>query len=187
MKHGFLTKGILPLMIACCVITAGSLAQTRFQNSLSLSAGAYAASGFGTNPYVGLRYNYFLPGGQYFVEASFGYGSLKSEVLETVSRAQLFDSNDLFSYEFIFAYDPSPIGYLPYFLGGVAGLNQGGQTSFAGVLGLGKRMPLGGSFGSSQFGFRYDVRDHIFSQRLDNAEPFLAHNLVFTIGLLFYF
>ena len=187
MKSRIQARYVLPLMIFFGVFMSNAHAQGRFQNSLSLSGGAYAASGFGTNPYVGVRYNYFLPGGQYFVEASFGFSSLQSDVLETVSRSQLFDSNDLFSYEFVFAYDPTPIGYLPYMLGGVAGLNQGGQTSFAGVLGLGKRMPLGTFLGSNQIGFRYDVRDQIFSQRLNNAEPFLAHNMVFTLGLQFYF
>jgi len=170
-----------------CMFGSWAHAQGRYQNSIALSAGAYAASGFGTNPYVAGRYSYYLPGGRYFVEASIGLSSLKSDVLDAVSRSQMFASDDLYTYEFVFAYDPTPTGYLPYFLGGVAGINQGGQTSFAGVLGLGKRIPLGASGGSNQLGFRYDIRDQLFSQRLSNAEPFLAHNIVFSLGLQLYF
>lgn len=174
------------LLLLLPAINSEAGAQSRYQNSLTLSAGIYATEGFGTNPYGGVRYTYFLPGWQYFVEASVGVSSLKSAVLETISRSQLFDSQTQYSYEFVFAYDATPTGYLPYILGGVAGLNQGGQTKFAGVIGLGKRIPFG-SLGSSQLGFRYDIRDQIYSQQISNAEPFLAHNLTFTVGLQWYF
>jgi hypothetical protein len=55
------------------------------------------------------------------------------------------------------------------------------------VVGLGKRIPLYGMFGSNQLGVRYDIRDQIFSQTINNAEPFLSHNLAFTVGMQFYF
>lgn len=161
--------------------------QLRYQSSLSLSAGAYAASGFGTNHYLGARYNYFFFKGRYFVEAAIGFSSLKSEVLKSISKSQIFESERLYSYEFVFAYDPSPSGYFPYVVGGVAGINQSGQTTFAGVIGLGKRIPLAGFLGTDQLGLRYDVRDQIFSQKINNADEFTAHNIVFSLGMQFYF
>jgi hypothetical protein len=123
-----------------------------------------------------------------FVEGAIGFSSLKSDVLNTISKSQVFPSEQLYTYEFALAYDPNPSGYFPYILGGVAGINQGGVTSFAGVIGLGKRMPFGSSFfGSNQLGWRYDIRDQIFSQHINSAEPFLSHNIQFTLGLQFYF
>jgi len=175
------TLGVLP------GVGQNAHAQLRYESSLSLSAGAYAASGFGTNQFFGVRYNYFFFGGRYFVEGSLGFGSLRSKVLENVSKSQVFTSERLYAYEFVFAYDAFPSGYLPFFAFGVAGLNQGGQTSFAGVLGLGKRIPLAGFLGTNQLGVRYDIRDQIFSQTINNSDPFIAHNLVFTFGLQFYF
>ena len=162
-------------------------AQLRYENSLSLSAGAYAASGFGTNHFVGVRYNYFFLGGRYFVEGSLGFGSLRSRVLENVAKSQVFSSERLYAYEFVFAYDAFPSGFQPFFAFGVAGLNQGGESTFAGVLGLGKRIPLAGFLGTNQLGVRYDIRDQIFSQRINDSDPYIAHNLVFTFGLQFYF
>jgi hypothetical protein len=162
-------------------------AQYRYQSSLSLSGGAYAASGIGTNHYLGVRYNYFFLGGRYFVEASLGFGSLKSRVLENVSRAQVFDTERLYSYEFVVAYDANPSGYFPFVAGGVAGINQGGRSSFAGVIGLGKRIPLPGFLGTNQLGLRYDIRDQIFSQVINNSDPFISHNIAFTVGIQLYF
>ncbi|MDH4070824.1 MAG: hypothetical protein OEV30_10415 [Ignavibacteria bacterium] len=165
----------------------GSEAHARFQNSLTLSLGMYSSSGFGTNPYVAGRYNYFLPGDRFFVEASLGFTSLKSDVLGTLARSQVFETQDLYTYEFAVAYDPSPSGYIPFVLAGVAGINQGGQNTFSGVIGLGKRIPLGYLFGSNKIGLRYDIRDQIFSQTINNAEPFISHNIQFSLGLQLYF
>jgi hypothetical protein len=186
--HKRLFIRLLPsLIVALGLLVSSAGAQGYYQNSLTLSLGAYAASRFGTNPYVGVRYNYILPDERFFVEGSLGFSSLKSDVLETISRSQVFASDDLYTYEFVFAYDAVPTGYVPYVLGGVAGINQGGQTSFAGVLGLGKRMPLANFLGSDQLALRYDIRDQVFSQRINNAEPFLAHNITFTLGLQLFF
>jgi hypothetical protein len=159
----------------------------RYESSLSLSAGVYSASGFGNNQFFGARYNYFFAGGRYFVEASLGIGSLRSQVLENVARAQVFETERLFAYEFVGAYDYNPSSYLPYFTFGVAGLSYGGQSKFAGVLGVGKRIPLPGFLGTNQLGVRYDIRDQIFSQEINGSDPFISHNLVFTFGLQFYF
>jgi opacity protein-like surface antigen len=180
----------LGILIVCVVLTyaAGTgQIQSRQENSLSVSLGAYASNGFGTNEYYGLRYNYYFLGGRSFVEGAAGFSTLKSRVLENVSKAQLFDSDRLFTYEFVLGYDINPSGYFPYIAAGVAGVNQGGQSNFAGVLGLGKRMPLPGLFGSNSFGLRYDVRDHIFSQRINNSDPFISHNIVFSLGFQVFF
>jgi hypothetical protein len=160
-------------------------AQGRFDQSLSLAAGIYAASGIGSNAMIGLRYNYYVLNGRYFVEASLGMGSLESKVISAISKASLFDSNKLLTYEFSGAFDYQPAGSIPYVLLGVAGVRQGDVTSFAGVVGLGKRIP--GLFGSSTLGFRYDVRDMIMSQRINNGDPFTVHNIVATVGLQVYF
>ena len=180
-------KVICVLLLASMIIRPSAYSQLRYESSLSLSAGAYAASGFGTNQFVGLRYNYFFLGGRYFVEGSLGIGSLKSHVLENVAKAQVFETEKLLAYEFVGAYDYNPSGYLPYFTLGVAGINQGGQSKFAGVVGVGKRIPLAGFLGTNQLGIRYDIRDHIFSQKVNDSDPFISHNLVFTFGFQFYF
>jgi hypothetical protein len=185
--HRKSTTPVSAILLICAIIATPLAAQAQFQNSVTLSLGMYSASGFGTNPFIGGRYNYFITGGQFFVEAGVGFTSLKSDVLNTISQSQVFPTEDLITYEFVLAYDPNPRGYFPYILGGVAGVNQGGQTSFAGVLGLGKRMPFGSVFGSSQLGWRYDIRDQIFAQHINNAEPFLSHNIQFTLGLQYYF
>lgn len=165
----------------------GMVAQMPFEHSVSLSAGAYAASGFGTNLYYSARYNYFIEGGKFFAEGGLGFGSLKSDVLGSVTKAQVYESERVVAYEFVGGFDPYPNGYVPYVIGGVAGLKYGGQSNFAGVIGLGKRVPLKGLFGGNQFGIRYDVRDQIFSQTIYNAAPFTTHNIVFTVGLQYYF
>jgi len=180
-------KSVSMLLLTATVIHSSARSQLRYESSLSLSGGAYAASGFGTNQFFGVRYNYFFLGGRYFVEASLGIGSLKSKVLDNVARAQVFETEKLYAYEFVGAYDYDPSGYLPYFAFGVAGINQGGQSKFAGVLGVGKRIPLVGFLGTDQLGIRYDIRDQIFSQRINDSDPFISHNLVFTFGLQFYF
>jgi hypothetical protein len=173
--------------LVCIVfLYTGTLrAQLRYDHSISVIAGAYAASGFGTNPFLGARYNYFFLAGRGFVEGALGFGSMRSRVLENVTRSQLFESERLSSYEFVIGYDPAPSTAIPYMTFGVAGINQGGQSKFAGSLGLGKRIPLTGL--GNQLGFRYDVRDQIFSQSVNNSDPFIAHNLVFTCGLQLFF
>jgi len=178
------------LLIYAVLLIAGAhaaSAQQRFDQSLGISGGMYAASGFGTNFFYCGRYNYSLLGGRYFVEASIGVGSLQSKVLEAVTKSQLFRTDRLVTYEFDFAYDASPAGNIPFFLLGVAGINQGGETSFAGVIGVGKRIPIPGLFGVNAFGFRYDVHDQIFSQRLNNGDPFIVHNINVTLGMQVYF
>jgi hypothetical protein len=162
-------------------------AQPRYEHSLSLSGGLYAASGIGTNFTYNARYDYYILGGRYFVEAGIGFGSLESKVLSTISKSKLFTSDNLLIYEFGFALDAAPAGNFPFVLFGVAGVKQGGETSFAGVIGLGKRVPLPGLFGSNSLGFRYDVRDVIFSQRLNNSDPFVTHNIAVTVGVQVYF
>jgi hypothetical protein len=117
------------------------------------------------------------------VEATLGISSLDSPVLQSVSKAQLFTSDRLVSYDFGFGYDPTPSGVIPYFTVGVAGVDEGGTTKFAGVIGLGKRIPLGASVGSDPLSFRYDLRDQIFSQKINNGDPFVSHNIVFSVGL----
>ncbi len=175
------------LLVLTTVAAIPSYAQMPYSNSISLSVGAYAASGFGTNPHYAARYNYFVSGGRFFVEGTFGLSSLRSNVLSSVTRSQLFESERLYTYEFVAGFDPFPSSYVPFMILGVAGINQGGQSTFAGVIGLGKRIPLKGAFGGNQFGFRYDVRDQIFSQRILNDEPFVSHNIAFTVGIQFYF
>jgi hypothetical protein len=176
--------------ISVCIVilcTGVSTAQIRFEHSISLSAGAYAASGFGTNPFLGARYNYFFFGGKGFVEGALGFGSLRSPVLENVTRSQLFESERLSSYEFVFGYDPAPSLAIPYMTAGVAGINQGGQSKYAASLGLGKRVPLSGLMSGNQLAFRYDIRDQIFSQSINNSDSFITHNFVFTCGLQLFF
>ena len=175
--------------LACALLFhAGEVrAQLRYDNSISLTIGAYAASGFGTNPFIGGRYNYYFLSGKGFVEGALGFGSLRSPVLENVTKSQLFETERLSSYEFVVGYDPAPSTYIPYMTIGVAGINQGGQSKFAGSIGLGKRVPLTGLFNGNQLGFRYDIRDQIFSQSVNNSDPFVAHNLVFTCGLQLFF
>jgi len=158
-------------------------AQPKSDQSLSLSGGLYAASGFGTNFYSTGRYDYFIPGGHYSVEASLGVGSLQSKVVSSVTKAQIFTSDNLVTYEFTFAYDYAPGGALPFFTFGVGGVREGQETHFAGVVGLGKRIPLPGFLGSNALGFRYDIRDQVFSQQINNSDPFVVHNIVATLGL----
>jgi hypothetical protein len=162
-------------------------AQLRYENSISLTVGAYAVSGFGTNAFYGVRYDYFFLAGKGFVEGAIGFGSLRSHVLENITRSQLFDTERLASYEFAIGYDPAPSTAIPYVTVGVAGINQGGQSKFAGSIGLGKHVPLSGLVNNNQLAFRYDMRDQIYSQSVNNSDPFIAHNLVFTCGLQLFF
>jgi hypothetical protein len=178
---------ICALLIPLVALAGGAAAQPRFEHSLSLSGGVYAASGLGTNFYYGVRYNYYVLGGRYFFEASLCTGSLESAVLKSISKSQLFASERLTTYEFGVAVDANPSGPVPFLIFGVAGINQGGETSFAGVVGFGKRVPLPGLFGVNGLGIRFDARDHIFSQRLNNSDPIIVHNIVATFGIQVYF
>jgi len=187
MKRGRISVVIAGVLMLWVFLGSSASAQFRYQNSLSLSTGAYAASGFGTNLYGGVRYGYFFYGGRYFFEASLGFSNLKSRVLENVSKTQLFETERLFAYEFVVAYDYNPSGAIPFLVFGVAGVNQGGTSVFAGVLGLGKHIPIPGFLGTNQLGIRYDIRDQIFSQTINNSDPFISHNIVFSIGVQFYF
>jgi hypothetical protein len=179
-------SGILVFVLLCA--GAGALhAQQKFDQSLSLSGGLYAASGFGTNFYTSGRYDYYILGGRYLIEGSLGVGSLQSKVISSVTKAQIFTSDNLVTYEFTFAYDNAPGGALPFFMFGVGGVREGQETHFAGIIGLGKRIPLPGFLGSNALGFRYDIRDQIFSQAINNSDPFVVHNIVATLGLQVYF
>jgi hypothetical protein len=186
MRYSRIVHGVVPVIFALLCAESGR-AQLRFEHSISVTAGAYAASGFGTNPFAGARYNYYFFGGKGFVEGALGFGSLRSRVLENVTRSQLFETEHLSSYEFVAGYDPAPSQAIPYVTLGVAGINQGGQSKYAASLGLGKRVPLSGILNGSQLAFRYDIRDQIFSQSINNSDPFIAHNFVFTCGLQLFF
>jgi hypothetical protein len=185
-----MTRKSLKRLATLCLllhVPAALPAQARPEHSLSLFGGMYAADGIGTNATFGGRYDYFILGGRYMIEASVSAGSLKSEVISSISKAQLFDSDNLLTYEFGFAYDYAPSGYVPFLFFGVAGVKQGDVTSFAFVLGLGKRIPLPGLFGTNAFGLRYDIRDQIFRQQMNNSDPFTAHNIAVTMGVQIYF
>ena len=171
------------ILAAILALSQGSSYAQREDHSLSLSPGLIAMSGFGTNPALFGAYTYSFFGGRWFVEGSFGVGSIRSHVLESISRSSLFESDRLLMYQFGAAFDYSPRGVIPHVLVGVAGVNQGGQSKFAGVVGLGKRIPLPGLFGGNSVGMRYDVRDLIFTQQVNNGEEFLAHNIVVSLGV----
>lgn len=158
-----------------------------FSNALTITNGVYAAEGFGSNYYFGARYNHFFSKWTYFVEASIGFSSLKSPVLEDLAAFQVFDSEDLTTYEFLLGYDMKPLGGFPFLVAGVAGINQGGQSKFAYVLGLGKHIPLAQFFKVKRLGLRYDIRDQIFKQQISDKGSFVSHNLVFSLGLTYYF
>lgn len=175
-------------MIGLVLLLSGSVrAGSIFTNGLTITNGVYAAEGFGSNYYFGARYNHFFSKWTYFVEASIGFSSVKSQVLEDLAALQVFDSNDLMTYEFLLGYDMKPLGGFPFLVAGVAGINQGGQSKFAYVLGLGKHIPLAQFFNVKRLGLRYDVRDQIFKQQVSDKDSFVAHNLVFTLGLTYYF
>ncbi|HUI09585.1 MAG TPA: hypothetical protein VL221_04605 [Bacteroidota bacterium] len=176
------------LLAALAAVLAGSArAQARFEQSLSISGGLYAASGFGNNFYTSARYDYFIPGTRWFIDGSLGVGSLTSNVIGSVTKAQIFTSNNLVTYEFAAAFDYAPGGAMPFLLFGVGGVREGEETHFAAVIGIGKRIPLPGLLGSNALGFRYDIRDQIFSQVINNSNPFVVHNITATLGLQIYF
>jgi hypothetical protein len=182
----------LPLLLSACFLIAlahptSVRSQSRLDNSIAITGGLYAASGIGTNFFSCGRYDYSFFGGRSFVEASVGVGSIQSNVISAISKAAVFASNNLVMYEFSFAYDATPAGAFPFLLFGVANVKEGEESHFAPVIGLGKRIPVPGLLGSNALGIRYDIRDQIFSQRVNNSDAFVAHNLVVTIGLQVYF
>lgn len=158
-----------------------------YENSFGLTNGLYAAEGFGSNYYFGLRYNHFFNKWHYIVETSIGFSSLDSPVLQDLGAFQVFDNQGLFTYEFLLGYDFKPAGSIPYVVAGVAGLNQGGQSKFAFVIGLGKHIPLAQYFKIKRFGIRYDIRDQIFKQQITDMNSFISHNLVVSLGAQYYF
>lgn len=186
-------KRISALMVLSFIILAfginpkKAVGQINYNNGFNISLGAYSTSGFGTNPYAAFRYNHYLSRGKHFAEVSFGISSIESDVLRTVANAQLFENNRLLVYEVVYGYDPKMYTSLPYFVAGLAGVNQGGQSKFAVVLGIGNRLYFETIFGSKKIGLRYDLRDHILSQRFNEKKSFIAHNLVFTINLEFFY
>ena len=187
MKHTFQRfQNYVLVMIFLMVGFGNANAQLHYDNSISISNGLYSASGFGSNHYIGFRYNHFFDDGNYFFEGAFGISSLKSKVLDSVAGFQIFDSDKLQTYEFLLAYDARPDGSVPFFLLGVAGINQGGQSQFAYLVGLGKQIRLSSFLNSNRFGLRYDIRDQIFRQKINN-ESFMSHNLIFSLGIQYYF
>lgn len=162
-------------------------AQINHVNGLTLSAGAYSAAGISTNPFFGLRFNRYLEKGTHFFEFSYGFSSIESKVLNAVTAGQLFENNNFSAIELVYGYDPKMWTSFPYFTAGVANISQGGQSKLAGVLGIGNRILIDSIFGSKNFGFRYDIRDHILTQRFNNEKAFMAHNFVLTVNLEYFF
>lgn len=158
-----------------------------YQNSIGVTNGLYASDGFGTNYYLGLRYTHYFTGWNYFVDGVIGFSSVKSEVLKDIADFQVFDHEGLLAYEFLFGYDPAPLSSLPFFLIGVGGLQRGGTNKFAYVIGLGKHIPFAKFSSIKRFGLRYEIRDQLFKQVINNNKPFLTHNLIFTVGVHYYF
>ena len=175
------------MLFMLVVGASNASAQLRTENGFTLSTGIYSASGFGSNLFGALRYNRYLSQGRHFVEASLGISSMESDVLKSVANASLFENQRLLVFEFVYGYDPKMWTSFPYLTAGVANLNQGGQSKFAVVLGLGNRLHFNTIFGSPNIGLRYDLRDHIVSQSFNSKKSFIAHNLVFSLNLEFFY
>lgn len=178
---------ILATIMLASLIGSSPAKAGGLNNGFGIMNGIYAAEGFGSNYYFGARYNHYFNRYRYFVEGNVGFSSLKSQVLEDLAAFQVFQSEGLFTYEFLLGYDVRPLSGLPYVVMGVAGVSQGGQSKFAYVLGIGKLIPLAQFFDVKRFGIRYDIRDHIFKQQINEDNSFTAHNLVFSVGLQYYF
>lgn len=183
----FKNKRLRLLILLLASFTLSPVFANGQANSLGVSNGIYTAEGFGANYYFGARYAKFFNNAHYFVEGTVGISSLESRVLNELSAFQVFDSNRLMTYEFVFGYDKFPAGGMPFFVMGVAGLKQGGQSKFAYVLGIGKQIPLSQFFDVKRIAVRYDIRDHIFRQQINDNQRFTSHNLSFTLGLQYYF
>lgn len=164
-----------------------SVAQIEQINSFTFGAGAYSSSGIATNPLFEFRFNRYLEQGKHFFEFSFGFSSVKSDVLNTFAGAQLFENNNLFTTELVYGYDPKMWSSVPYFTFGVANISQGGQSKIAAVLGIGNRILIDSMFNSKNFGIRYDIRDHILRQKFNSDAAFTAHNFVLTLNLEYFF
>jgi len=162
-------------------------AQVKYNYGFSLATGLYAAEGFGTNLSGAIRVNKYFSAGKHFVEGSIGIASIESEVLNAIGNTQFFEHNRLMSFEFLYGYDPKMWTSLPYFTAGVASISQGGQSRFAGILGIGNRIYFDTLFGSEKMGLRYDLRDHIFKQSYNSSSEFITHNLNLSINLEFFF
>ncbi len=183
-------RKFIQILLITLFLAAGSLSaqkHTGLQNALAFSAGLYAAEGLGSNFYYGVNYTHSLKGWRYFVEGSFGFSSVSSNLLSTIADFQLFESDNLYTYQFLAGYDFDPLGGMPHLVAGVAGVNQGGQSKFAYVVGIGKRIPLAQFGGAKRLGLRYDIHDQIFKQTLNADHSFTAHNLVLTLGMYYYF
>jgi hypothetical protein len=179
--------GFIATLITLFFIMSGAnrlIAQPGTKHGITVAVGSYAAEGLGTNLYFEARYNHFLSSGKYFFEAGLGIGSIESQLLKTISNSQLFESNNLLTYQFLLGYDHVRLSGIPYLVGGFTGIDQGGQTRFAFVVGLGKRFSL---WESSSFRFRYDIRAHIFKQEFNDNSSFTALNMLFTLGGEYYF
>ncbi len=179
--------GLTITMIAIFTILSTNIQAGVWKNSVGATGGIYSAEGFGSNFYYGLRFNHYFNKWHYFVEGSLGFSSIQSSVLEDIGAFQVFETQNLTTYEFLFGYDMKPLGGFPYFVVGVANINQGGQSKFSYILGLGKQIPLAQFFNTKRLGVRYDIRDQIFKQQVNNTDSFISHNLMFTLGLQYYF
>jgi hypothetical protein len=182
-------RSTLVILIALFFITAANeaQAQVRYNYGFSIGTGLYAAEGFGTSFSAALRVNKYFSEGRHFVEGSFGITNFESEVLKAIGNTQFFEHNRLMSFEFLYGYDPKMWTSLPYFTMGVASINQGGQSRFAGILGIGNRIYFDTLFGSNKMGLRYDLRDHIFKQSYNSSKEFFTHNLNLSLNLEFFF
>ena len=178
---------ILLIPFIFLVDTAKVEAQVNYNYGFSVATGLYAAEGFGTNLSGALRVNKYFDAGKHFVEGSIGVTSIESEVLKAIGNTQFFEHNRLLSFEFLYGYDLKMWTSLPYFTVGVASINQGGQSRFAGIIGMGNRLYFDTLFGSKKMGLRYDLRDHIFKQSYNNSSDFITHNLNLSLNLEFFF
>ena len=109
-------------------------AQVKYKYGFSIGTGLYAAEGFGTNISGAIRFNKYFDAGRHFVEGSVGLASIRSQVLNAIGNTQFFEHNSLISFEFLYGYDPKMWTSLPYFTIGVASIDQGGQSHFAGIV-----------------------------------------------------
>jgi len=166
---------------------SNAIAQVNYGYGFSIGTGLYASEGFGTNLSGAVRVNKYFSAGRHFVEGSLGITSIESEVLKAIGNTQFFENNRLLSLEFLYGYDPKMWTSLPYFTMGVASISQGGQSRFAGVLGIGNRIYFDTLFGSKKMGLRYDLRDHIFKQSYNSSSSFITHNLNLSLNFEFFF
>lgn len=180
--HGMMTG-----LVLFGLLWGGMATAAPYDNGLTVMNGLYAAEGFGSNYYFGLRYTHYFNKWNHFVEGAVGFSSVRSSVLRDLTAFQVFEGEGLLTYQFLMGYDHRPLGGLPYVVAGVAAINQGGQSKFAWVIGLGKHIPLAQYFDVKRWGIRYDIRDQIFKQQVSDRGSFIAHNLVVSLGVQYYF